>query len=135
MSQGWLLGYDALAFMVQRAANPTVPRPRVNEDAMVGVLLETCSQCTRQYWKKCEAHSSSPYLDVVLQVLGGTAGPFATLREDPPCPSLFQRLGMAVSDDELGKLKCLITASELKKPKYMQGMHQMVTKGFIPSRE
>ena len=69
-TQGWLLGYDALQAMVATAADPSVLRPKVNEDAMVGALLEGCGACTRKHWAPCQVREDDEALSLSLPFRG-----------------------------------------------------------------
>jgi len=115
---GWVLGYDALAHLVERSRDAAVVRPKFAEDALVGVLLENCTACEVVRWQPCE-------------IMGGTTFPFAALSPQETCPSFSQRVGMAAADQELPRFACLITLSEIKSAPVFLEIHHIVTHGQL----
>uniref|UniRef100_A0A061RKT3 Hexosyltransferase n=1 Tax=Tetraselmis sp. GSL018 TaxID=582737 RepID=A0A061RKT3_9CHLO len=118
---GWILGHDALSALVAQMGNASLVLPQVNEDAMVGALLEGClaaGRCKRKMWRPCE-------------FLGGTSFPFASLENRKGCPTLFERIGMAVADDQVDRLRCLKTVTELKDPSIMRDIDTILSEGRV----
>ena len=73
------------------------------------------------------------HYEMLLQILGGTHFPFASLIRRHGCPSLFERIGMAVADKELPSFRCFLTITELKKASYIRAMSNIVKSAAVNS--